>query len=398
MNKRYLILAFASHGRGISGGDRIFIELSRQLSNRLHIDIHTWIEGEKLIRRQNLEASKDIRLINHSFIGLVENGNFLVNYILRVLLGVYFGLTYKLCDQVYIYSASEFWMDVFPSYILKIRYPNKVCWIATWYQTAPNPLKGFSEGGEREDNFKVRAFLYWIAQQPSKLLIQWKADKVVVNNTAEIKRFSTFNKKNIFVMIGAVPLAKIDAFISKNKKTKKKYDAVFQGRFHAQKGVLELIDIWNKVVERNPSARLAMIGDGPLMERVQERIEKYNIRDNIRLFGYVNDGDKKFKIFAQSKIVVHPAYYDSGGMASAEAMAFGIPCVGFDLVSYTSYYPKGMIKVSKGDKIAFSKKILKLLESQKLRISLGKEARSLIISSYSWKYRANTFYKFITSK
>ena len=54
----------------------------------------------------------------------------------------------------------------------------------------------------------------------------------------------------------------------------KKYDAVFIGRFHPQKGVLELIDIWKRVVNKKPQAKLAMIGDGPLMKKVQLKIKK----------------------------------------------------------------------------------------------------------------------------
>ena len=32
-------------------------------------------------------------------------------------------------------------------------------------------------------------------------------------------------------------------------------------------------------------------------------------------------------------------------LVAQEAMAFVIPCVGFNLKAYESYYPKGMIKV-----------------------------------------------------
>ena len=43
-------------------------------------------------------------------------------------------------------------------------------------------------------------------------------------------------------------------------------------------------------------------------------------------------------------MVVHPAIFDSGGMAAAEAMAWGLPGVSFDLPALKTYYPQGMIK------------------------------------------------------
>ena len=131
-----------------------------------------------------------------------------------------------------------------------------------------------------------------------------------------------------------------------------------------------------------------MIGDGPLMRDVKLKIENLKLEDNVRLMGYVFDGDKKYKLFAQSKIVVHPALFDSGGMASAEAMAFGLPCVGFDLPAYADYYPTGMLKSKFNDLSDFSKNILLLLKSKELYTKLSKSAQKLVFSTMSWDNRA----------
>jgi glycosyltransferase involved in cell wall biosynthesis len=151
---------------------------------------------------------------------------------------------------------------------------------------------------------------------------------------------------------------------------------------------VELIDIWKEVVNKLPQAKLAMIGDGPLKKVVEDRIKNLRLEKNIKLFGYVFDGDEKFKIFSQSKIVVHPAFYDSGGMASAEAMAFGLPCVGFNLKAYESYYPKGMVKVKIGDIKKFSAEIVKLLQNDTYRKKTSAEAVEMIENNWSWETRA----------
>lgn len=382
--KEIKIFALAAQGVGISGSDRIFIELARRWKAKADIEIVTWKEGEKMISKQNLKNSKKLSITTLAI--PLENIGF-INYFTRIIESISYGFNTEIKDPEHtvLYNASEFWMDSLPCMILKLRFP-KSRWIATWYQTAPNPLKGFSEK-ERQEKHRYKAFLYWFVQQPIRLLINKFADKVIVNNEAERKRFP--NKKTI-VLIGAVPLDKIEVFKKSYKGKRKVFDAVFQGRFHPQKGVSELIDIWREVVKSRPKAKLAMIGDGPEMLTVKKKINKYKLQENIELYGFVFDGKEKFRIFTQSKIVVHPAYYDSGGMASAESMAFGLPCVGFDLPSYESYYPKGMLK-AKSEK-EFSKIILDLLKNTKKRKKIGAEAQKLIYDNYSWDSRANEIY------
>ncbi len=74
-------------------------------------------------------------------------------------------------------------------------------------------------------------------------------------------------------------------------------------------------------------------------------------------------------------------------MAAAEAMAFGLPCVGFNLKSYISYYPKGMVKVKIGESAAFADAIIRLLSDKRLRAKIGREAENMIKESWSWKNR-----------
>lgn len=379
------IFAFAAQGTGISGSDRIFIEFVRRWIEKFPITIYVDKDGYEMCQRQNLPISK----IKFQKSNITNKWGFFINYLARIFTGLKLGFSLHIEDsaETIIYSASEFWMDSLPCVILKLRF-RKVKWVAAWYQTAPNPLKGFAEG-KREGRYRVSAFFYWFAQLPVKPLIAQLADFVLVNNEVEKSQFPTLNEnKRAIVVIGAVDVQKIEKWKSEHKNSQKIYDAVFQGRFHPQKGVVEMIEIWRKVVDKKSDAKLVMIGDGPLMREVNSKIKDLSLEKNITLLGYVFDGDKKYKTFAQSKLVVHPAFYDSGGMAAAEAMAFGLPCIGFKLLSYQSYYPYGMIKAEIGDLDAFAKEILNLLKNQSLRIAKGKEALEMIKKSWSWDTRA----------
>lgn len=379
------IFALAALGGGLSGGDRIFIEFARRWSSSLPVNVYVWEQGFLMCQREKLEGKfLKIHLVK---VGKLVKLGFIFTYFYRVILAIYLGLTLKINKSDYFYSASEFWMDSLPAFIIKLRAP-KIKWIAAWYQTAPNPVKGFTEG-KREETYRFRAFLYWFIQKTTKPLISTFANFILVNNDLEKKQFPKQGREDcVITVLGAVKTDEILKYQKKYPTPNKEYLAIFQGRFHPQKGVVELIDIWKLVTKTIPNAKLAMIGDGPLMNDVQRKIKELNLEKNIDLFGYLHDGDKKFGLFNNSMIVLHPAFYDSGGMASAEGMAFGLPVVGFDLKSYSFYYPQGMIKVPVGDLDAFAKKIIELNEDPKLYKNLSQKAKNMIMKNYSWDKRA----------
>lgn len=401
MNNNHLnfhFFALGAFGKGISGGDRIFIELARRWSKNYPVSIYLWTEGYQMCQGQNLNSSK----IKY-YVSTMEPWRrlgFAVNYFARTLEAIKIALQLKLENNpsTIVYSASDFPMDSLPGWILKLRYP-KITWIGTYYLAAPNPCKGFDE----QENVKLKipkfgVLIFWLQQQPIYQILKSTADFIFLTSEPDIKRFPK-HKDRCFVIQGGVNLDQVKDYQKKypgGKSGEKIYDAVFQGRFHPQKGVLELVDIWRQVVDQRPQAKLAMIGDGPLMADVKTKIKRLHLDKNIHLFGYVFDGSNKYQIFDQSKIVVHPAIYDSGGMAAAEAMAFGLPAISFDLNALKTYYPKGMLKVPLGNEKKFAQTVLKLLEDKKLYEKTKQEAEELINKYWDWDKRAEETLAFLT--
>lgn len=390
------IFANAALGKGLSGSDRIFIELSRRLSKKYPVTIHVWKEGYEICLSQNLKSDKNLKY-EILKVGFWCDLGFVICYFARIIQAIKEAIFLEIPNDKssICYSASEFWMDSLPALILKLRFP-RIKWVAAWFQTAPNPLIGFTRG-KRQSTYKLTAFYYWLMQLPIKPFIKKFADFVLVNNENEKKQFQELDRQGkVIMMLGAVNFKEIENWIHRHGLAETKtYDAVFQGRFHPQKGVVELIEIWKRVTDKLPQAKLALIGDGPLREDVEAKIKKLGLSRNIKLFGYVFDGSKKYNIFADSKIVVHPSFYDSGGMAAAEAMAFGLPAVGFNLDSYKSYYPFGMIKVQIGNIEVFANSIVKLIKDEREREKIGNEAQEMIRKNWSWDKRANFLIKSI---
>jgi glycosyltransferase involved in cell wall biosynthesis len=83
--------------------------------------------------------------------------------------------------------------------------------------------------------------------------------------------------------------------------------------------------------------------------------------------------------------VVHPAVYDVGGMAAAEALAVGLPGVSFDLPALRAYYPRGFLKAKPGDFQGFADCLYRLLTEPELYKNLSAEA---FVAGQEWDWDA----------
>jgi glycosyltransferase involved in cell wall biosynthesis len=369
----------------LDGSSRIFIECAKR-----------WTEqGNKITVLMNEQDAVVFQRYGLTKINgiLMPSAKFRANGGYLQLMMLYVTRTLNLCAAIYairpkservvVYSGSDFWPDSIPAWIFKLR-NKKAKWIAGFYLFAPSP---FSKESPYKRLRRAKGLLYYVSQIPIYIIMKKYADMVWVTNEPDRWRFidnNRFTPERVVAVRGGVDTKTPDLIPNPEHK---KFDAVFIGRFHPQKGVLELIDIWKYVCERKKDARLAMIGVGELENDVKSKIKAYKLEDKVTLFGF-KDGVEKLKIFKESRVVVHPAIYDSGGMAACEAMACGLPGVSFDLPALKTYYPKGMLKTPCFNLKAFATNILKLLNDEMLYKKSSKDALDWA-RQWDWDKRAD---------
>ncbi len=97
----------------------------------------------------------------------------------------------------------------------------------------------------------------------------------------------------------------------------------FVGRMSQQKAPLSLVEAFAVVRHTHPSAVLVMIGDGPLLDAVKDRVRTLGIKDNIRLTGERDAAPlmPAFDIFAL------PSLYEGMPYVLLEAVHAGLPIV-----------------------------------------------------------------------
>ncbi len=115
--------AMGALGNGLSGSDRIFIELARRWSKEYPVYIYLWEEGEEMCKRQNLKESDRLKLKIFKM-GFWCKWGFIICYFARIIRSVFEAWRIDLEPKnAIVYSASEFWMDALPALVLKLRYP-----------------------------------------------------------------------------------------------------------------------------------------------------------------------------------------------------------------------------------------------------------------------------------
>ena len=120
----------------------------------------------------------------------------------------------------------------------------------------------------------------------------------------------------------------IDTKEIKNKAklydSEEKYDICFLGRLGYPKNVLRFINIINDVKENNKNVKVAIIGDGPDRDLVEEKIDEYKLNKNIKMYGYLSN---PYPILKDSKILVMTSIYEGTPMCALEAQALDKPIV-----------------------------------------------------------------------
>jgi glycosyltransferase involved in cell wall biosynthesis len=121
----------------------------------------------------------------------------------------------------------------------------------------------------------------------------------------------------------------VDSSYLKIKPGETKY-VVFMGRFDiGQKGLDLLLEAYKKVFDeiRLP---LVLIGYGPDEKKVRILVNKFKLRDNVKIVG-AKFGWDKLKILSNAKFFVVPSRHEGFCISALEALAVGIPVVCFNI-------------------------------------------------------------------
>lgn len=102
---------------------------------------------------------------------------------------------------------------------------------------------------------------------------------------------------------------------------------LFIGRFIPAKGLLDAIRAAALLRDQGQQFVLLSLGDGPARREAEAEVERLNLRNHVRFFGYVAEA-RAAAFYANSEVLIFPTYhYEGFPMVIFNAAAAGLPIV-----------------------------------------------------------------------
>lgn len=98
------------------------------------------------------------------------------------------------------------------------------------------------------------------------------------------------------------------------------------GRLAAQKDHRTLVDAFARLAPAFPDWDLRIVGEGKLRDDLQAQVDRLGLHSRVDLAGTTRDVDAEY---AAAQLFAIPSAYESFGLATAEALAHGLPAIGF---------------------------------------------------------------------
>ncbi|MBS4022238.1 MAG: glycosyltransferase [Dethiobacter sp.] len=154
---------------------------------------------------------------------------------------------------------------------------------------------------------------------------------------------------------------------------------LFVGNLVPVKGIENLLQSFAWMAKDEPLAQLALMGEGPLRDELQELAVQLGIENSCRWLTPV-EHDQVPAIISAADLLVLPSLHEGFGLVALEALACGVPVV----ASRTGGLPeivtdgKNGLLVEPGDKIELAAAMSRLLKDDSLRKKYGKAGRTQV--------------------
>lgn len=196
-----------------------------------------------------------------------------------------------------------------------------------------------------------------------------------VFQTEEAKEYFCKKIQNKSVVIPN-PLAEKFVNVSINENKEKIIMTV--GRLEPQKNQKSLIEAFAKVSHKYTDYKLYIYGEGSLRNDLNELINELKISDKVFLLGNVNNIEEELN---KAQIFVLPSRFEGMPNSLMEAMAMGLACISTDCPCGGPRFlidnGKSGLLVDVGDSVALRKAIELLINDDKKRKMLGKNAQKI---------------------
>lgn len=170
---------------------------------------------------------------------------------------------------------------------------------------------------------------------------------------------------------------------------------LFLSRFIRGKGVYELLEAFEIIIQKENNIRLFLVGDGPEMRGMKEWVMNHKLQEKVAFTGYLRDGDK-VQALVDADMFVFPSYSEGCPVSLLEAMAAGLPVIASSVGGIPDIFKDGtngfLLRDVTSEAIANA--VMKLLHDSSLREKFGKYNRNEAWEKYEAKIVTRKFEDF----
>lgn len=373
-------------GTGLSGGDKLFEEMAKKMPGKFNLEVITSPFGANHWQESNLKVNLKILKENY----FEEKSHPIAvfsSYIIRIIQSSLYLFTKSEKIET-LYSSTNILPDILPAFFAKLKNP-KISWIARIHHLIPLPH-------QREGKLLVNTVSF-LMQKLALFCMATKADLIIALNETLFQELlkRKFPPKKLTVLGAGIDFVQISQY---QPKREFRIDGIYLGRLHVTKGVFDTIDIWEEVIKKKKRAKLAIVGTGPelIINQLQNKIAERGLTKNINILGYLPE-NQVLDFLKSAKTFLFTDHEAGWGLAIAEAMACGLPVVGYDIGVLGNVFKKGFKTVPLGNTQTFGQEIVQLLENKGKREKLAKEA-FVQANSLDWKKTTAKFVRIIGAR
>ncbi|KRF54325.1 glycosyl transferase [Bacillus sp. Soil745] len=195
-----------------------------------------------------------------------------------------------------------------------------------------------------------------------------KADLIIALSERWKKDLGSIcNNENIRVIYNP-----INRSLYKTSPLKEK-NIIFLGRIGRRKGVYDLLESLQLVLDQTKDFKVYIAGDGNI-EKAKKVIVDLNLEKHVEVIGWINL-NKKIELLYNSSIFVLPSYNEGLPVSILEAMASGVPVISTNIAGIPDQIVNGVngFLIEPGNINDLAKKICLLLNDRKLRDEFSKK-------------------------
>ena len=159
--------------------------------------------------------------------------------------------------------------------------------------------------------------------------------------------------------------------------------------FH-QKGYEYVIPAAEKVIAADKNVHFLFVGDGPMYDELQSYLKSRNIDGNFHFAGLIPPAEV-CRYIAQADLLWHLSLHEGLPRAVVQALATGIPAIGFALDGTPEVILDGKTGYTTAaeDIDAVAEYTLQLFANEPLRSQMGSDGKAMVLEKFAWQRMAD---------